>query len=239
MCALRNVLLVGLLGCVGLTAMGKMAKVNPLQTYRHSLVEKALSASSGPFLDSQASVERALTTTGVEFKFITADIPLIGSIVDGVNNASIARPTAEVVAKADQLGLKIVPLVNTEERRYWLFFTERTEEIRHLVFKKGHTPEEQIEEALAAMGKELYGDGAGITYIENTYPFSFKQPDWDSRHVWTAIANYVETSENYEILIPTEYNYIRGNIPIPIMSDDVPVEELGVVVKGTFGKKWR
>ena len=104
----RNVLLVGLFSCVGLTAMAKMARVKPSTDLRHASVEMALNASSWPFLDSQASVAKALTTIGAEFKFITADTPIIGSLVDGVSNASIARPTAEVVAKADQLGLKIV-----------------------------------------------------------------------------------------------------------------------------------
>ena len=220
MCNLRNILLVGLISCTGLTAMGRTARVK--------------------FLDSPAGVNEALMTTGMQFKFITSNTPIIGSIVDGVTSPSQVRPTAEVVARTDQQGLKIVTLINRlEEKRYWLF-KNRIEETRHLVFKKGYTPEEQIEKALAAMGEELYGHGKKITDIENTYPLGFKQPDWDGLHILASIANYVETSENYQILIPSwhmDYSSISG-FPF-VKREDIPLEDLSISVTGTLNKSWK
>ena len=226
MCNLRNILLVGLISCTGMTAMGRMARV------------KSFSDLPAVFSDSPVVVNKALMTTGMEFKFITSNTPIIGSIVDGVTSPSLVRPTAEVVARADQQGLKIVTLTNVEEKRYRIFFKNRTEETRHLVFKKGYTPEEQIEEALAAMGDELYGHGKKIAYIESTYPFGFKQPDWDGRHVLASIANYVETSENYQILVPSWHVDYRSGLPF-VKREDIPLEDLIVSVTGTLNKNWK
>ena len=94
-------------------------------------------------------------------------------------------------------------IADEEKTVFWILKNEGEE--RHLFFKKGHTPNDQIESELSR--KLSY---TGSISVENVGgDIQFRQEDWDINHVYQTIIDYAEKSKKYVVDHKTPIEFTR------------------------------
>ena len=100
-----------------------------------------------------------------------------------------------------------------EETVFWTLRNGGEE--RHLFFKKGYTPDDQIESELSRLlsysGANKSMSVKAIVRWSSLHSgrIKFQQKDWDENHVYKAIVNYAKTSDKYAVNFKTSIELTR------------------------------
>ena len=104
-------------------------------------------------------------------------------------------------------------VLNKEETVFWILRNGGEEKL--LFFKKGYTPDDQIE---AELSRQLSNTGANKSLAVKSIVrrsslhsgrINFQQEDWEVNHVYQAIVNYAKKSEKYVVNFKTPIELSR------------------------------